>query len=158
MNITLRTILKDSDPVAIREIASDTAFFSEAEIATAGELAVETLAKPDEYLFIFAELDGRVVGYVCYGEIPLTSGSYDLYWIVVKLSLQGAGIGQMLLAAVEQEVRARNGRQIFISTSSREQYAHTRAFYEHAGYSLNAQLTDFYTIGEDECIYRKNVL
>ena len=35
------------------------------------------------YEFVIAEDDSSMVGYACFGEIPCTVGSYDLYWIVV---------------------------------------------------------------------------
>ena len=66
------------------------------ELACAVELADERMEEgpASGYHFVFAELDGRVVGYACYGPIALTIGSYDLYWIAVDKSVQGQGLGQ----------------------------------------------------------------
>ena len=68
-----------------------TGVFSPGEIQIAVELADERLAKGEAsgYYFVFAEEDGQVRGYACYGPIALTVGSYDLYWIAVAKSTRG---------------------------------------------------------------------
>ena len=68
------------------------------------ELAEERLAKgpASGYHFVFAERDGRVLGYTCYGPIALTDGSYDLYWIAVDKSTQGQGLGRLLMEKSEE--------------------------------------------------------
>ena len=84
-----------SDPPHIRAITESTGVFSPVEISIAVELADERLAKgpASGYHFIFAEREGKVLGYTCYGPIALTAGSYDLYWIAVDKSTQGLGLG-----------------------------------------------------------------
>jgi hypothetical protein len=42
---------------------------------------------------------------------------------------------------------------MFVDTSGREQYASTRAFYEHMGYQEVAVLNDFFAPGDDKIIY-----
>jgi hypothetical protein len=81
-DFTLRTIPGSKDPVHIREIASSTGFFREDEIRIAVELVEEWLAKgvASGYEFFFADIDGKPVAYSCYGLIPCTLHSYDLYW------------------------------------------------------------------------------
>ena len=47
------------------------------------------------------------------------------------------------------------GSQIYIGTSSREQYVPTRAFYENNAYKLEAVLEEFYAPADSKCIYVK---
>ena len=63
------------------------------------ELAHERLAKGplSDYHFILAEHYGRLAGYVCYGPIPCTASSYDIYWIAVHPDMQGKGLGRAVL-------------------------------------------------------------
>jgi ribosomal protein S18 acetylase RimI-like enzyme len=155
--MTLRTILKVSDPDTIFQIVQNTGFFRPEECQIARELAEESLAKPGEYEFIFAETDGCTIGYICYAEIPGTVGSYELYWMAVEPAQQGAGIGKALTIAAEEDIKARGGRQIYISTSGSELYSKTRAFYDRMGYEKAATLKDFFLPGDDEIIYVKRV-
>ena len=107
------------------------------------------------YHFVMAEQYGRLVGYACYGQIPCTVGSYDLYWIAVHPDIQGKGLGQRLLQETEHLIRDAGGSRIYVDTSQRLQYASTRAFYENAGYRLDAVLTEFYAPGDNKVIYCK---
>ncbi|MCU0875844.1 MAG: GNAT family N-acetyltransferase [Pirellulaceae bacterium] len=49
--------------------------------------------------FSVAEVDGRTVGYSCYGRIPATATSYELYWIAVDHDCQGRKFGRIPLDA-----------------------------------------------------------
>ncbi len=108
-----------------------------------------------DYHFVFAELDGRTIGYTCYGPIALTAASFDLYWIAVDKSLHGQKIGQKLLEKTEALIHADGGRQVYIETSNREHYGSTRGFYLRTGYQQAALLKDFYAPGDDKVIYAK---
>jgi hypothetical protein len=81
--ITFRTNVKFEDIEDVMEIVRSTGFFREDEILVARELVDERFHKGAEsgYEFIFAEMDGKTIAYSCYGLIPCTLKSYDLYWI-----------------------------------------------------------------------------
>jgi len=157
--IQLRYELQPEDPGRIRHLVDITGFFSEEEVDVAEELAQERLARDaaSGYHFVMAEQYGRLVGYTCYGQISCTAGSYDLYWIAVHPDIQGKGLGQRLLHETERLVRDAGGSRIYVDTSQRLQYASTRAFYENAGYRLDAVLTEFYAPGDNKVIYCKSL-
>ena len=46
---------------------------------------------------------------------------------------------------------------MYVETSSREEFGHTRAFYEGCGYRLQAVLKDFFYPGSDKVIYMKQL-
>ncbi|OGP67963.1 MAG: hypothetical protein A2W27_03580 [Deltaproteobacteria bacterium RBG_16_44_11] len=156
-NLIYRQQIEPSDLEAISAIVKSSGFFSTAEIDIALELAKERLAQPDasSYRFLFAEDEKRVVGYTCYGLIPATSYSYDLYWIAVLKDLCGQGLGKLLMAKTEKLIRADRGRQVYVETSSRDQYQPTRNFYESCGYHQEAFLKNFYSEGDGKIIYAK---
>ncbi len=145
------------DRAVIRQLVDSTGFFSPAEAAIAVELVTDRLDKKEqsEYRFLFAVRGGEVGGYACYGPIPGTAWSFDLYWIVVSPSFQGRGLGRTILAETEALVREGGGRRIYADTSSRGQYAPTRAFYERCGYRPVALLEEFYGPGDGKVIYLK---
>ena len=141
----------------IRAITTSTGVFHPGEIAIAVELAEERLAKgpASGYYFIFAEREGHVCGYACYGPIALTMNSFDLYWIAVDKSAQGLGLGRLLLERSEELVRQAGGGRVYIETSTRDIYAPTRAFYLRCNYRLEVVLEDFYAPGDGKAIYVK---
>jgi ribosomal protein S18 acetylase RimI-like enzyme len=96
-----------------------------------------------------------LLGYVCFGPHALTEGTFDLYWIAVDRQARGRGIGQALLARVEEEVRSRGGRLLVVETSSTPDYAAARHLYESGGYSREAVVHDFYGPGDDLVLYTK---
>ncbi|HPD56725.1 MAG TPA: GNAT family N-acetyltransferase [Smithellaceae bacterium] len=155
--IKYRRRIKPTDVAAIEEIVRASGFFSTAETEIAVELAQEKLelGSDSSYEFLFAEDAGRVIGYACWGLIPATMGSYDIYWIAIQPQLRGRGIGKKLLTETEKIIFEAGGRQIYVDTSSRQQYEPTRIFYEKCGYHQGALLKDFYAPGDGKIIYVK---
>lgn len=156
-NIEFRFEVEKTDAEIVREIAESTGFFSPEEVDITVELVNERLLKGDAsgYHFIFALKDNRVIGYTCFGPIPATRVSYDLYWIVVHKDFQRIGLGVELMKRSEAAIASRGGRRIYVDTSSREQYAPTHNFYLRCGYIKEAVLKDFYYPGDSKAIFSK---
>ncbi|HJQ82206.1 MAG TPA: GNAT family N-acetyltransferase [Lacipirellulaceae bacterium] len=156
----LRHEVLRQDCETVRGLVARTGFFTCDEVEIAVELVEARLSDgpASGYEFIFAEMDGALAGYACYGPIPCTAAGYDLYWIAVEPTFQRHGVGRMLMDAVESQVAAQSGERIYIDTSGRNQYAPTRAFYERSGFYAEARLKDFYAPGDDRVIYVKSLL
>lgn len=155
--IVLRREVCPGDPDTIKTIVTSTGFFREDEIVVAAELAEERLEKgaSSGYEFLFAEIAGKTVAYSCYGLIPCTLHSYDLYWIATRLDYMNRGIGKYLLLETEKAILLAGGQGIYVETSSLEQYTPTRAFYENNQYILKARFENFYSRGDDKLVYVK---
>ena len=153
--ITWREEPRPSDMERVRAIVVSSGFFSEAEVEVAVELVQERLNKGVEsgYYFLFAEQDQKVVGYSCFGPIPCTVESYDIYWIAVQQELRRSGLGVEILKNVEERIREMGGKRIYVETSSRQQYRPTRSFYSRCGYRREATLENFYSSGDHKVIY-----
>ncbi|MCX5847964.1 MAG: GNAT family N-acetyltransferase [Deltaproteobacteria bacterium] len=154
-----RQHIQHSDIGAIADIVKSSGFFSAEEIEIALELAEEKLTQPHDcsYQFVFAEDNKRVVGYTCYGLIPATHSSYDIYWIAVLKEMRSKGLGKLLMAETEKIIRSSGGRQVYVETSSRHQYQPTHGFYESCGYQKEAFLKNFYHEGDGKIIYAKTL-
>jgi ribosomal protein S18 acetylase RimI-like enzyme len=154
-----RQHIQHSDIGAIADIVKSSGFFSAEEIDIALELAEEKLTQPHDssYQFLFAEDKNHVVGYTCFGLIPATSGSYDLYWIAIDQQLRGTGLGKDLMKRTEKIIYDLGGKRIYVETSSRHQYQPTHGFYESCGYRKEAVLKDFYMEGDSKIIYVKTL-
>ncbi|MBU1964249.1 MAG: GNAT family N-acetyltransferase [Proteobacteria bacterium] len=157
MSPLFREEVKPEDREAVGRLVRATRFFSEEEIGIAVELVEERLAKGDAsgYFFLFAEEENRLLGYACFGPIPGTVHSFDLYWIAVDPGEQGRGVGRKLMATSETLIAQRGGRQVYADTSSRPQYEPTRTFYLSCGYLQEAFLADFYATGDGKVIFVK---
>lgn len=154
-----RRQIQHSDIGAIADIVKSSGFFSAEEIDIALELAEEKLTQPHDssYQFLFAEKENRVAGYTCYGLIPATHASYDIYWIAVFKDMRGHGLGKLLMTETEQLIQISGGKRIYAETSSRDQYKPTHKFYENCGFIQEAYLKNFYSEGDSKIIYSKNL-
>lgn len=160
MHISYRSVPKPEDRSGLALITRDTGFFSMEETEIACELLDDVLARGEGSDYRFLLLDGpqeALVGYSCFGRIPGTVGSWDLYWLVISPRLQRQGYGRGLLAVVESQIRDAGGQRIYVDTSMREQYIATRGFYLSCGYEVAATLADFYGPDDGKVIYCKVV-
>lgn len=156
-NVTYRNEVKPSDIEAVGEIVRSTNFFNTEEIEVAMGLVEETVetGKASGYEFLFAEIDGKVVGYTCYGRIPCTKHSFDLYWIATHQDFRGMGIGKELMDKTEQAIKAIGGCGVYVETSSKELYHPTRSFYLKMNYTEKALFEDFYDKDDGKVVYVK---
>ena len=93
------------------------------------------------------------LGYACYGRVPMTRGTFDLYWIAVPPGLQGQGIGSKLVDFLEGILRGTGGRMILADTSSIPEYEKTRQFYRKKGFREVAKISDYYDEGNDRITF-----
>ena len=115
-----------------------------------------TVAGQNDYdLWSSVDDAGAVTGYYCIGPTPMTSGTYDLYWIAVDPACHSRGIGKKLLAHAENNVQSHGGRLIVAETSSKPSYDNTRDFYIRNTYLEAARIKDYYRTGDDLVIYGK---
>jgi len=161
VDLSLRWLAGADVPAIEALVRANRPLFSDEECRTAIEMIEEALAEPDaedRYQFLVAESAGRVVAYSCFGTIPLTKGTFDLYWIAVHPDHHAHGVGKALLERSEREIALQGGRIVVVETSSRSEYEKTRRFYEKTmGYETAAWIKDFYKPGDDKVIYVKYV-
>ena len=103
------------------------------------------------------EQHGKVLGYAYFAPAAMTDRTWYLYWIAVTHDIQAKGIGGKLLRHAEDDIRTRNGRVLFIETSSLPHYELTRRFYEKNGYAVTGVLRDYYSDGDDMVVFRKKM-
>jgi GNAT superfamily N-acetyltransferase len=155
----MRRDVEPRDAQAVEDLVRATGVFSEAEALIARELVEERLDRGARsgYEFLFLDDEEGLLGYACFGPIPCTQESFDLYWIAVRPERHGKGVGRRILQAAEEEIARAGGTRIYVETSTRAAYDPTRAFYERCGYTRAATLDDFYAKGDGKAIYLKVV-
>lgn len=161
LSITWDNTPRPSDVDAVRALVHSTGIFSPEEVRVAGELVEDTLDTDDgSYAFIFARQNQgkRLVGYACFGDIPLTDNRYDLYWIVVSPAFRGRNLGAELLLRAEHRIRNSGGRILYAETSGRDEYQPAQSFYRKNGFSECANFPDFYKLGDPKIVYSKRLM
>jgi GNAT superfamily N-acetyltransferase len=154
---TIRRGLRPEDRPGIEKVLVATGFFNPEELQVAMELVDDRLAHGDasHYRFVVLEEGGQVLGYGCWGPIPGTVASADMYWLAVDPAHQGRGLGRELILASEAWMAEVGRTRVYLETSTRPQYVPTRAFYLRCGYHIAAELHDFYAPGDGKAIFLK---
>jgi GNAT superfamily N-acetyltransferase len=146
------------DGPQILDITARAGVFNEEEVECVAILWQEYLDDGPEicgYNFVVDRDGDRVLGFACYGPRDLTSGVFVLYWVAVDPNCRRTGAGRRLLNASEEAARQAGGRMIIAETSGTAHYEPTRNFYFGMGYSLEATIKDFYSVGDDLTIFIK---
>lgn len=156
--ITLRD-LQAHDRAVISRILESSGAFHEQEVAIGLELVDESLnpGPSTDYRWFVAERRGEVVGFACFGPVPLTVGTYDLYWIAVDQDARGSGVAVTIDRAVTEAVRGLGGRWLLAETSSTSPYLPAHRFYVKQGYRLLERIEDFYRPGDDRLTFGKRL-
>lgn len=147
------------DKPAIMQLLNRIPEFEPDEIVVAEEVIDSFLRDPtgSGYYTLVAEIGSTAVGYICYGSTPLTRGTWDIYWMAVEPKEQAKGIGKVLIAAAESDIKKHKARLIIIETSSKPEYEKTRRFHIARGYELVCHIADFYAPGDDKLIFQKRL-
>ena len=162
--------LTSADAGRILDITRATGVFREEELAIADEVLHDAVAPTGPsggsadptrgahegrpYYALGAEVDGALVGWICWGKTPCTEGTWDLYWLAVDPAAYRGGIASALVTEMERRL-AGVARLISVDTSGRPDYGPTRAFYLSRGYHDVARVPDFYAPGDDQVIFTK---
>ncbi len=150
--------MKREDRERVLDIVQATEMFTPDEVFFAREQVDIYLDQPhqrDYFLVVVEDAPGRVVGYMSYGQTPLTDAGYDLYWMAVAPEEQGRGFGREIMLWLEKRVKEAGGRMILIETSSQPKYERTRRFYLDMDYREVSRIPDFYKPGDDRITYVK---
>src|SRR5262245_38332475 len=151
---------RPADTDALVSLANATGVFKPLEIATLREVIDDyhAEAEADGHVCVTWERGGEILGFAYYAPEEMTERTWYLYWIAVAPKCQGRGVGGELLRHVENDIRLREGRVLFIETSSLPHYELTRRFYLKHRYDQEAVLRDFYAPGDDMVVFRKSLL
>jgi ribosomal protein S18 acetylase RimI-like enzyme len=152
--------MTQTDRAVVGDLVVSVENFNPAEVDCALELVDIYLNDPkqlDYHVVVAEDSAAGVRAYACWGPVPLTKGTYDLYWIATHPDARGRGFGQALMDYVERIVQKHNGRLLTIETSSKESYASTIAFYRRLGYEEVSRIQNFYDVGDDRLIFIKRL-
>jgi GNAT superfamily N-acetyltransferase len=143
--LTIRP-LDPKDRMPLLTILRKTGAFTSQEIDVALELIDIVLKDPhqrDYQIHCLVDDRDQPIGYICYGPVPMTQGTFDLYWIAVDPRFQKQGLGEKLVSVMEEKVKGGGGRMILADTSSIPSYEGTHRFYRRRGFQEVARILDY---------------
>lgn len=158
-NLRCRVRLAESkDKPDILHLLKNTPEFEPSEVPVAEEVLDGSLENPGEdYQTLVADNHRELLGYICFGQTPLTVSTWDIYWMAVSRDRRGQGIGSNMLRAAEEHIQKQGGKLILIETSSKPNYLPTRRFYRKNGYKRVAVIKDYYAPGDNLVTFGKRI-
>ena len=140
------------------DAARSTGVFTVEEMVVLEEVVSEGLASPGQDYVVLAQHDeGGLAGYVIFGRTPMTTNTWDMYWVVVASRSQRQGVARALIAQAEAYMSAAADAVIRVETSSRPEYLAARMLYERCGYRLVGVIEDFYGPQDSLITYMKQI-
>jgi ribosomal protein S18 acetylase RimI-like enzyme len=156
----IRDTIEPGDRQKVFSLLNSSGLFLPREMAYGMDLFDEHFRKGENshYSFVFHELNGVLLGYGCYGILPICDHRYHLHWLAVDKDHQHEGTGRLLEQAIVERVRALGGVKIYAQTSNRDYHAAARAFYVNCGYTISATVPDYYGDKDDMIFYVKDIV
>ena len=100
---------------------------------------------------------GPAIGWSYYAPDPYSEKVWNVWWLGVSPSHHGGGVGQAILANIEQVAAELGARVIVIETSDQAPLARARSFYQKQGYQERGRIPDFYAKGESKVIFSRSL-
>ncbi|HSW38795.1 MAG TPA: N-acetyltransferase [Acidobacteriota bacterium] len=144
------------DRDAVAALVASVENFNHAEIECALELIdiyLEDEHQKDYRIVVAGDSFRNVSAYACWGPVPLTRGTYDLYWIAVHPDARRRGFGRALLSSIEDMAGDEGGRLLVAETSAKTSYETTVKFYQRLDFLEASRIRDFYDVGDDRLIF-----
>ena len=156
MTNTIRAVSPQEDDRVVAAIVSSTLFEPDDAEMLASLLADHHAGRGgDGQRWLVDVEDGEITGTVMYRPIEAADRAWDLTLIAVSADRQGAGVGQRLMAHVEQELWDEDQRTLVVQTSGLARFAPTRAFYRRLGYIERGRVPDFWGAGDEMVLFSK---
>lgn len=141
-----------ADLPALEQVIATTDLFPPALLE--GMAASYLNGAPDPVLWLtFSDPDPIALAYAA--PEPMTEGAWNLHLFAVHADHHSKGVGQALIAYVEESLAVEGQRILLVETSGIAEFERTRAFYRQCGYEEEARIRDFYQAGEAKIIFRK---
>ena len=101
--------------------------------------------------------EGQVVAFGFCEPERMTEGTWNLLAIGVLPQHQGAGLGKVMMAYLENRLAAQGERVLLVETMGTPEFERTRAFYKKNGYTEDARIREFYEAGADKIVFWKHL-
>ena len=153
MNLIRNVTSKDTE--AVIALAEESGLFNCDEIPQIGERLADYVSGNNDLWFIAVGEKPEGVLY-CTPE-PMTDGTWNILMLLVSPQFQGQGVGRSLMNHVEEILVTHGTRLVIVETSSVDDFKPARLFYLKCGYTQEARIRNFYTVGNDKVVFSKEL-
>ena len=153
MQISIRDMRRDDIP-ALEVVVEQTGLFPTDMLLP---MAEPWLTGGADHRWLVALDQQEPIGFAYAEPERMTEGTFNLLALAVKPEAQGRGLGKALVSELMQRLRNDGGRVLLVETSSLDEFAASRAFYEGQAFTQEARIRDFYKEGEDKIVYWASV-
>ncbi|MFT4535104.1 MAG: ribosomal protein S18 acetylase RimI-like enzyme [Saprospiraceae bacterium] len=152
--MNIRPIIK-SDILGLKSVLDNCELFPADYL---DEMIVDYLENPNtDHLWFTVAEEGKVLSIAYCAPMKFTNGTYNLYAIGVHNDYQGKGIGKKMMVYLEKELKSAGHRILIVETSSTDNLALTREFYNRCGYRKEASIHNFWDDGDDKVVFWKKL-
>lgn len=149
MQIHIREMRREDIP-ALEDVLNQTGLFPAEMLQPMAEPWLSGIAGHRWMVALYHE---NPIGFAYVEAERMTEGTFNLLAIAVKPEAQARGVGTALVSDLMQRLRNEGGRVLLVETSSLDEFAKTRSFYEGQAFTKEARIRDFYRNGEDKIVY-----
>ncbi len=151
-----------SERATLLRLATDTGLFSTNEAeellgAVLDSLASGDLGEGHAAIACRQQSGSPALGWSYFAPDPYAEAVWNVWWIGVGPSHQGSGVGQALLAHIEEAAASSGVRVIVIETSDQAPLTRARRFYAKQGYSECGRIPDFYAPRDAKVIFSRSL-
>ncbi len=142
----------------LMSIVEDSGQFDEEGLAHVRNTLDKHLNNPGSEIWYTAVNNGEPIGVAYCAPEPMTSGTWNLLMLWMKEGFSGHGYGSEIVAALERELKQRNARLLIVETSHLKGFKAARNFYSKLGFSLEAEIKNYFDAGDNKLIYTKSLI
>jgi ribosomal protein S18 acetylase RimI-like enzyme len=155
--------IRENEREALLGLAVSTGLFmsEDAEALLGGvldSLAAAALPQGHTVVACRESHDGPALGWSYYAPDAYSEKVWNVWWLGVSPRHHGGGVGQAILANIEQVAAEEGARVIVIETSDQAPLARARRFYRKHGYEERGRIPDFYAAGESKVIFSRSLV
>lgn len=139
---------------ALQDILEKSGQFDEESLLFVMDTLQVHLDNPGEEIWLTA-CDQTPVGFAYCAPEPVASGTWNLLMLWTKEGYEGKGHGKALVTEVEKILKEKQARLLIVETSQLPDFATAREFYDKQGFTLEAEVKNFFAQGDNKLIYTK---
>ena len=148
----------------IKQLALDNNMFGTDEIDVFDEMLAgfhDGSLEGHRWLIATDSEDGAIIAAANYAPEPFSDRMWNLYFIATAPEKHGSWAGTALIEHIEAELKS-SGEDVactlIVETSSLDDYAQARGFYERRSFVEEARIREFYGPGDNKVTFWKTLL
>jgi|GEM_PF-5862465 len=114
--------------------------------------------EPDTFIFTAHETQNVIGAIMFHRDNKAVEKYWEIDWLVVKKDAQKQGIGTQLVKFAFKHIKEKDGKHVYLRTSSGEYNQSTLHFYKKIGFEKLANLPDYYSFTTNRHTYVENAV